>query len=64
MTLEALSAGLGVNKTTLLRWEEGTVLIPAERVIDVERITGISRHALRPDLSRIFIGGPAETEAA
>lgn len=24
--------------------------IPAERVLDVERITGISRHELRPDI--------------
>lgn len=46
---------LGVNKTTLLRWEDGTVQIPPDRVIEVERITGISRHELRPDLSAIFI---------
>lgn len=31
--------------------------VPADRVIDVEAVTGISRHALRPDLSRIFVDG-------
>lgn len=58
-TLDDAARALGVNRTTLLRWEEGTVQIPPERVIEIERITGISRHKLRPDLSRIFIA-PAE----
>jgi DNA-binding transcriptional regulator YdaS (Cro superfamily) len=31
--------------------------VPADRVIDVETATGISRHVLRPDLSMIFISG-------
>lgn len=48
LTLEALAMSFGVNKTTVLRWEEGR--IPAERVIDIERITGIPRCELRPDL--------------
>lgn len=47
-TLESLSADFGVDKSTLLRWEEGKV--PPARVLDVERITGISRHVLRPDI--------------
>lgn len=58
-TLGDASKALGVNKTTLLRWEDGTVQIPAERVIEVERVTGISRHELRPDLSSIFVGETA-----
>lgn len=33
--------------------------VPAERVIDVEAVTGISRHDLRPDLSAIFVGQAA-----
>jgi DNA-binding transcriptional regulator YdaS (Cro superfamily) len=28
--------------------------IPEDRVVEMERISGISRHDLRPDLSRIF----------
>lgn len=63
-TLEDAAKSLGVNKTTLLRWEDGSVQIPAERVIEVERVTGISRHVLRPDLSSIFIGPAAEEGAA
>lgn len=39
--------------------------VPAERVLDVERVTGISRHDLRPDLSRIFVTlAPPKQEAA
>jgi transcriptional regulator with XRE-family HTH domain len=50
LSLEALASSFNVNKSTVLRWEEGR--IPAERVLDVERITGIPRHELRPDLYR------------
>ena len=28
----------------------GWTRVPAERVLDVERVSGISRHELRPDL--------------
>lgn len=54
-TLDEAAKSIGVNKTTLLRWEDGVVQIPAERVIAVEKATGISRHKLRPDLAAIFI---------
>lgn len=37
-----------MNKSTITRWERGRV--PAERVLDVERVTGVPRHELRPDL--------------
>jgi DNA-binding transcriptional regulator YdaS (Cro superfamily) len=39
---------LGVNRSTLTRWAENGV--PAERVVEVERVTGIPREQLRPDL--------------
>jgi transcriptional regulator with XRE-family HTH domain len=48
LSLEALARLFGVNRTTVLRWEARR--IPAERVLDVERVTGIPRHKLRPDL--------------
>ena len=48
LTLEQFAARIPVNKTTVMRWEEGRV--PAERVLDIERATGIPRHELRPDL--------------
>lgn len=48
LTLEAVAGALGVNKSTVLRWEDGP--IPAERIIQIEQATGIPRHELRPDL--------------
>lgn len=37
---------LGVTPWAVCKWKR----IPAERVLEVERIIGISRHILRPDL--------------
>jgi transcriptional regulator with XRE-family HTH domain len=49
VTLEALGEAVGgVNKSTVLRWEEGKV--PVDRLADVERVTGIPRAQLRPDI--------------
>lgn len=48
LTLEQLGGALGIGRSTLFKWENRRV--PAERVIDVERLTGIPRHELRPDI--------------
>lgn len=48
LSLAAFGAPFGVNKTSVLRWEENGV--PAERVLDIEKRWGIPRHELRPDL--------------
>jgi len=48
VTLEQLADMFGVNKTTVLRLEEGQ--IPAERVLAVSKKTGIPPYTLRPDL--------------
>lgn len=45
-SLTAMARELGISHSAILQW----VRIPAERVLVVERITGISRHDLRPDL--------------
>ena len=45
-----LAERMGVNKATVTRWSINRV--PAERVLDVARITGISKEQLRPDLYR------------
>lgn len=47
-SLAAISKTLGVHVASVMRWADGRV--PAERVLDVERATGISRHDLRPDI--------------
>ncbi len=39
-------------------WQWADSQVPAERVLEVERVTGISRHDLRPDLY------PREEQAA
>ncbi|MBX3583583.1 MAG: helix-turn-helix domain-containing protein [Rhizobiaceae bacterium] len=61
MSLEQFGALFtpSVDKSTVLRWERGQ--IPPERAVEVERITGISRHELRPD---IFGPAPSETGEA
>jgi DNA-binding transcriptional regulator YdaS (Cro superfamily) len=46
--LTQLATALRVDKGTVTRWHQGRV--PAERVLDVEGITGIPREKLRPDL--------------
>jgi DNA-binding transcriptional regulator YdaS (Cro superfamily) len=37
---------LGISPASISLWRR----VPAERVIEVERVTGISRHVIRPDL--------------
>jgi DNA-binding transcriptional regulator YdaS (Cro superfamily) len=44
----------GITSQAVSQWKK----VPAERVLDVERITGVSRHSLRPD-----IYGPAPLKA-
>lgn len=52
----ALARALGIKHTALYSWTR----VPAERVLDIERITGISRHELRPD---IFGAAPITEDA-
>lgn len=58
LTLEAVAAQFKVNRTTILRWENGTSPIPEDRIEEIEAATGISRHALRPDLAALFASAP------
>ena len=50
LSLDGFAAKIAadLNKSTVSRWERQGV--PAERVIDIERATGIPRERLRPDL--------------
>jgi DNA-binding transcriptional regulator YdaS (Cro superfamily) len=44
--LHALGRKLGISHQAVSQWRR----VPAERVLDVERLTGISRYQLRPDV--------------
>ena len=48
VTLQRLAELLGTGRATIWKWERSG--IPAGRVRDVERVTGVSRVILRPDL--------------
>jgi DNA-binding transcriptional regulator YdaS (Cro superfamily) len=50
----ALARAIGRPQETVSDWANGKYLVDPELVVDIERITGVSRHELRPDLSRIF----------
>ena len=41
---------------TVSDWATGRPLVDPELVVEIERITAVSRHDLRPDLGRIFGG--------
>jgi DNA-binding transcriptional regulator YdaS (Cro superfamily) len=45
-----LALTLGVSDELVRLWRHGRRRIPAERVLAIEAATGISRHALRPDI--------------
>jgi DNA-binding transcriptional regulator YdaS (Cro superfamily) len=46
--LAGIARELGVNKSAVTRWTQSR--IPAERVSEIEKITGVPREVLRPDL--------------
>jgi len=44
--LKRVADGLGITPASVSEWTR----VPAERLPEVERITGIPRHVLRPDI--------------
>lgn len=44
--MRALGRALGINYQAIQSWNK----IPAERIVDIERVTGVPREQLRPDL--------------
>jgi len=43
-----IAKGLKITRSSVSQWTR----VPAERIVEVERITGIPREELRPDLYR------------
>lgn len=48
LTQDELAALIGVKAPAVCKWEKGRVSYG--KVLDVERVTGIPRHELRPDI--------------
>jgi DNA-binding transcriptional regulator YdaS (Cro superfamily) len=42
----ALARALGISHPAIMQWRKAPVL----RVLEIERLTGVSRHDLRPDV--------------
>lgn len=53
-----IARSLGITHSAVRQWGER---VPAERVVDVEKATGIPREALRPDL---YMRQPERQQAA
>lgn len=48
--LTKASAALGIDNPSVIANWRTRGRVPADRVLDVEKLTGISRHSLRPDI--------------
>jgi hypothetical protein len=46
--LQKLGQLLGINYQAIQQWQR----VPSERIVEIERVTGVRREALRPDLYR------------
>lgn len=50
LTLAEAAERFRVDRTTIIRWEKGTPMIPLKRLEDAKKIIGASVQELRPDL--------------
>lgn len=62
LTLDEVAAIFNVDRTTILRWEKGEPPVPVKRLDEVEKVTGISRHHLRPDIFGAAMATPSTTK--
>lgn len=44
----ALAKAMGVSPQAVNKWK--SLRVPSERVLDFERVSGLSRHEIRPDI--------------
>ena len=57
--VQRIAAEVGVSSAAFRHWANGTRKVPGEKVLVVEKATGVSRYSIRPD-----IFGPSPDEAA
>jgi hypothetical protein len=50
----ALAREIGHSQSTVWSWLQSGLVGDVEAIVAIERVTGVSRHKLRPDLSAIF----------
>ena len=50
LTFKELGLHIGKSASTAFKYESGAVRIPSERLLIIEKMTGIPRNKLRPDL--------------
>lgn len=48
--ITALARLLGITRQTISYWSHPGRKIPAGRIVEIERLTGVAREELRPDL--------------
>jgi len=48
--LSEIARALGVTRSAVWQWNNIAKKVPAKRVLDLERLTGIPRHKWRPDI--------------
>ncbi|MGH7034399.1 MAG: YdaS family helix-turn-helix protein, partial [Stellaceae bacterium] len=51
ITKAALGRKLSISKQAVEHWE----IVPAEKLVAVERATGVYRHQLRPDIFKGYV---------
>jgi len=54
LSAEEAARQVRVSLPTWSRWETGSRRVPAERVNDVVRVTGLAPETIRPDLAGVF----------
>lgn len=50
LTIDQAAGEFDVDRTTIMRWEKGSPCIPLKRLDDAERIYGVSKRDVRPDI--------------
>ena len=60
LSVTDLSRRLNLSRTAIYNWRNAEKGIPAEQAVEIEKLTGVSRALLRPDLWSIQNSIPAE----